>query len=132
MTGKLYLMTEVQRQQAISGCNADETACATSEAAIVMLQSLPLVQGEPAAYRFTQNRGNGKTEFTYHDNTPQNDWRKAYPDNCLEITKLYTHPPAPLRMLSEDEFNEVSCHIPTGKDAIKAFCAKNGLTLEKL
>lgn len=47
-------------------------------------------------------------------------------------TKFYTHPLAHLKMLDDDEFNEVSCHIPTGKDAIKAFCAKHNLTLEKL
>lgn len=53
-------------------------------------------QGEPVAYRFTQNRGNGKTDFTYHDHSEKNNWRTAYRDNCLEITPLYLHPVRPL------------------------------------
>lgn len=50
-----------------------------------------------------------------------------------EIARIcVTNPPTPLTMLSDDEFTEVSCHISTGKDAIKAFCDKNDLALEKL
>lgn len=44
---------------------------------------------EPVAYRFTHNRGNGRTAYTYHDNTPENNWRTAYRDTCLSIEPLY-------------------------------------------
>jgi hypothetical protein len=47
---------------------------------------------EPVAYRFTQNRGYGVTEFTYHDHSERNSWETAYRDNCLEIEPLYTKP----------------------------------------
>ena len=45
-----------------------------------------LSKQEPVAYRFTENRGNGKTEFNYYG---LDDVGMAYRDNCLEITSLY-------------------------------------------
>ena len=56
-------------------------------------------QGEPVAYRFTENRGNGKTDFSYY--TPE-ELATAYRDNCLAITPLFTRPPA-VRELSDEE-----------------------------
>lgn len=44
---------------------------------------------EPVAYRFTENRGNGKTEFSYY--SPE-QLATAYRDNCLAITPLYAIP----------------------------------------
>lgn len=46
-------------------------------------------QPEPVAYRFTHNEGNGKTRFTYHDETPENHHRIAYKDTCLKIEPLH-------------------------------------------
>ena len=45
------------------------------------------VSVEPSAYRFTENRGNGNTEFNYYG---LDEVGMAYRDNCLEITPLYT------------------------------------------
>jgi hypothetical protein len=39
------------------------------------------------AWRLTQNRGNGKEEFTYVTNISD-----AYLDNCIAIEKLYLNP----------------------------------------
>ena len=47
---------------------------------------------EPVAYRFTENCGNGKVEYSYYD---ADKVAEAYRDNCLEITPLYTSPPLP-------------------------------------
>lgn len=52
--------------------------------------------------------------------------------NAVNAYRTSTVPTAPLKLLSDDEFAEVSCHPITGKDAIKAFCAKHNLPLEKL
>lgn len=41
---------------------------------------------EPVAYRFTENLGNGKTEFSYY--SPE-QLATAYRDNCLAIAPLY-------------------------------------------
>lgn len=60
-------------------------------------------QGEPVAYRFTENRGDGKTEFSYY--TPE-ELATAYRDNCLAITPLYTHPQPIDRKATEDEVIE--------------------------
>ena len=46
---------------------------------------------EPVAYRFTENRGNGNTEFNYYG---LDEVGMAYRDNCLEITALYAAPGA--------------------------------------
>lgn len=53
--------------------------------------AIPLytLTSQPVAYRFTHNRGNGNTEYTYHDNTEKNNWRTAYTDTCIEITPLH-------------------------------------------
>jgi len=58
---------------------------------------------EPVAWRFTQNRGSGKTEYTYHDNTVENNHKLAYKDNCLKIEELYLHalpPEAPAQPIA--------------------------------
>ena len=41
---------------------------------------------EPVAYRFTENRGNGKTEYSFYG---AEQAKVAYLDNCLEVTPLY-------------------------------------------
>lgn len=51
---------------------------------------------EPVAWRFTHNRGNGKTAFTFHDS---DDYATAYRDTCLETTPLYTATPSPAHAL---------------------------------
>ncbi len=56
---------------------------------------------EPVAYRFTHNRGNGATAFTYHDNTEHNNWRTAYKDTCLVIDKMFLHPPEADKLLQQ-------------------------------
>ena len=42
---------------------------------------------EPVAYRFTENRGNGYTEFNSYG---LDEVGSAYRDNCLEIVPLYS------------------------------------------
>ncbi|MCA3067486.1 MAG: hypothetical protein ING73_11265 [Rhodocyclaceae bacterium] len=51
-------------------------------------------QLEPVAYRFKNNRGNGKFDYAYYD---ADQVATAYRDNCLEITPLFTSPPDPRR-----------------------------------
>jgi hypothetical protein len=48
-------------------------------------------QQEPVAYRFKNNRGNGKFDYAYYD---ADQVATAYRDNCLEITPLFASPPA--------------------------------------
>jgi hypothetical protein len=52
---------------------------------VVMLKAMQPVS--PVAYRFTENRGNGNTEFSYYG---LDEVGLAYRDNCLEIAFLYT------------------------------------------
>lgn len=65
---------------------------------------------EPVAYRFTHNRGNGRTAYTYHDNTPENNWRTAYRDTCLSIEPLYATSVA----AGEPQTEGVQAAAPTG------------------
>ena len=44
---------------------------------------------KPIAYRFKNNRGNGRFEYDYYD---ADEVSSAYRDNCIEITPLYTAP----------------------------------------
>jgi hypothetical protein len=74
----------------------------------------------------------------------QVQWAAGIDVKALDGTKLYIHPPAPLKMLDDDEFEEVwieSSNAEGNNDEIvmsefaekiqQAFCAKNNLTLEK-
>ena len=61
------------------------TAIGIVEAAVIR-KLAAVVSVEPSAYRFTENRGNGNTEFNYYG---LDEVGMAYRDNCLEITPLY-------------------------------------------
>ena len=87
---------------------------------IAELERQPM-SDEPVAFRFTQNRGNGKTAFTYHDFSDENHWRTAYMDNCLKIDRLYLYaarPPISDAKILELFEQMASLHaIPVGKES---------------
>lgn len=56
-------------------------------AALAQHQAKALDGVEPVAYRFTENRGNGYTEFNSYG---LDEVGSAYRDNCLEIVPLYS------------------------------------------
>lgn len=49
----------------------------------------------PLRWMFTHNAGDGKLYYTYHDMTPENDYRFAYRDTCIKVTPLYEAMPDP-------------------------------------
>lgn len=56
----------------------------------------------PYRWLFVHNSGNGKTHETYHDETPQNDYRFAYRDTCIEVIPLYQAEPDPWKDVVTD------------------------------
>lgn len=66
-------------------------------------------QTEPVVYRFTENMGNGKTEFSYY--SPE-ELTLAYRDNCLAITPLYAAP--------QPAIPEGMKLVPVGPDAMES------------
>lgn len=95
-----------------------------SEKAIAALEAELAQVVEPVAYRFTQNRGYGVTDFTYHDNSERNNWKIAYKDNCLEITPLYTAPPEPVNAWMPIETAPKDAEVLVWRDDSGAFIAK--------
>lgn len=90
---------------------------ATSEAAnlselLTHLQTKPA--NAPTHWKFTHRGESGKLFFTYHDRTPENDYRMAYRDTAVEVTPLYEGPP--------DEW----------KDAVTDACTVNGIEWDGL
>lgn len=49
----------------------------------------------PLRWMFTHVGEDGKTFYTYHDETPENDYRFAYRDTCVAVTPLYEGVPDP-------------------------------------
>lgn len=81
--------------QALIAISKDETLILTCHRDALRLPSplhtAPPASVEPVAYRFKNNRGNGKFDYAYYE---ADQVATAYYDNCLEITPLYTTPPA--------------------------------------
>lgn len=114
MTDKLILTT-AQRAGFIQALNGD----GDTEVAIAMLQSLPMVQGEPVAYR--QKRLLGKNKHWHYDAHEIN------PDYLHEFEPLYTSP-QPLQTITADDVTDDMVRVmsyfhgyaPTDKEVIAA------------
>jgi hypothetical protein len=78
-------------------------------------------QQEPVAYRFKNNRGNGKFDYAYYD---ADQVATAYRDNCLEITPLFASPllqPDSAREPTEDMI-EAGINNAGGDGSIRDWC----------
>jgi hypothetical protein len=68
----------------IAACSPDVIIAKLDEIDELRERLAELECQHPVAYRLTENRGNGKTEFTY-----VTEFKGAYLDNCLEVADLF-------------------------------------------
>ena len=105
MTDKLYLMTEAQHTQLVValGIHPDFDADNLVDSATEMLQSLPMVEGEPAAWQIKFKDQNGTQRQVTYTHNAIGDYRQIDPNAICD--PLYTSP-QPLQPITAEDVTD--------------------------